>query len=83
MSEKVLTYKQQKAIGALIATQTQQRAAEIAGISDKTLTRWMKDANFQDALTEAIQGTTAGTVRRLAAGRPPRRSCNVAAFEAP
>ena len=69
MSGNDLTYKQRKAVSALLSTQTIGKAADLAGVSEKTIKRWREDPIFREALTEAINETTAGVLRRLAAGR--------------
>ena len=53
MREKKLTYKQSRAITALLNTRTEKEAAEMVGINARTLSRWMKDPIFQSELKKA------------------------------
>jgi transposase len=64
-----LTRKQTKAISALLACQTIAEAAEMAGVSDRTIYRWIEMPEFRGALRTAAHETIGETVRRLAAGR--------------
>jgi len=64
-----LTRKQIKGIAALLAHQTVTEAAKDAGVSEKTLYRWMQDETFSAELRAAATKTIDGMVRRLTAGR--------------
>ncbi len=64
-----LTHKQRKAITALLATQTIGEAAKLAGVSERTLTRWLAKPEFRAALAGACQDAFSGVGRRLIAGR--------------
>lgn len=48
-----LTYKQRKAITALLNTRTEREAAEMVQITPRTLSRWMKDPIFQSELKKS------------------------------
>jgi thiamine phosphate synthase YjbQ (UPF0047 family) len=48
-----ITPKQVQAIQALLTTPTITAAVEKAGIAERTIYRWLADADFQAALTEA------------------------------
>lgn len=64
-----LTGPQAKAIAALLQEPTMQRAAEVAGVSVRTLQRWAKEENFHRALLRARReafGQAVGLTQRLA-----------------
>ena len=65
---KELTYKQQKAITALLTTQTIGQAAALCGVSERQLYRWLDEPIFQAALREAGESVTRSALRRLMAG---------------
>src|SRR4051812_29607000 len=67
MSENVqLSTKQQKAIAALLSTKDMQSAATQAGVTDRTLRRWLdEDRDFKEALKAAEAQTIDDAVRRL------------------
>jgi hypothetical protein len=52
-----ITPKQNKALMALVAGQTNEAAANAAGVSQNTLYRWMKDEKFRDELSLFMQRT--------------------------
>ncbi len=56
---------QGRAISALLACQSIEQAAKQAGISPRTLHRWLTDPDFQAALTEAEGAAIAEATRRL------------------
>ena len=63
-----LTAKQQKALDALLRGCTQEAAAREAGVSRRTLGRWMsRNVAFQHALRDAEQEALKRIQRRLAA----------------
>ena len=63
-----LTQKQQKALDALLRGCTQEAAAREAGVSRRTLGRWMsRNVAFQQALRDAEQEALKRIHRRLAA----------------
>ena len=74
MAEKVLTSKQSLAIAALLANPTQGAAAEAAGISTKTLNRYLQDPNFIEILKEAETSIIADNVRALVADMQANRA---------
>jgi Helix-turn-helix domain len=53
------------AIGALLQTQTLADAAQILGIGERTLRRWMKRPDFQGAYRAARQQAVAQAITRL------------------
>ena len=54
MSANVLkNEKKSKSIEALVAGQSQQEAASLAGISERQLRRWLTEGDFQQALFAA------------------------------
>ena len=61
----------EKAISALLSSNTIEAAAKRAGISKRTLLRWMERQEFQDAFTKAKRDTlkTATAVLMRNAGR--------------
>lgn len=60
-----LSAKQNKAIAALLSSKTVLGAAEMAGVSARTLTRWLADADFRAALLEAESEAIDAATRRL------------------
>lgn len=64
---KGLTAKQARAIEALLTTNTISAAAEVAGVSRRTLTAWLADAQFCAFLRSATDDALAATLRRLTA----------------
>lgn len=60
-----LTPKQRKAIAALISEPTQKKAAELAGVNEKTIIRWMAEGDFKAALREAESAAIDAATRRL------------------
>lgn len=61
-----LTYKQRKAIAALLSEPTVQRAAEKAGVGERTLHRWLdENLRFQEGLTLAESRAIDKATRRL------------------
>jgi phage terminase small subunit len=46
VADKRLTSKQEKALIALLSTNTTAAAAEQAGVSSKTIERWLRDEDF-------------------------------------
>lgn len=64
-----LTRKQLKALEGLLSCQRVEDAAKNAGISERTLFRWLKKPEFQAVLQFAIRETTMETLRRLVVGK--------------
>lgn len=60
-----LTPKQTRAVEALLRCRTREDAARDAGISPRTLRRWLQDESFQDALHDAVRESLADAVLRL------------------
>lgn len=52
-TEKTLTAKQQKAIAALLSQSTIQKAANEAGVSDRSIFNWLNQPAFSDAYRQA------------------------------
>jgi phage terminase small subunit len=72
VADSGIEYKKRKLIAALLSTRTKTDAAAAAGISRATVTRWLKDPDFQAMLKEASlqleQRTIDESMRRLTAG---------------
>lgn len=64
-----LTTKQRKAIAALLSEPTTEAAAFSAGISSKTIRRWLAgDPDFAQALAEAEESAISDAARVMGAG---------------
>lgn len=67
MSTNVLTPDRRRALDALLATGDQQQAAAAAGVTDRTIRRWLVEPAFVAALQEAqgalLDATTNDLVR--------------------
>ena len=79
MSENVsLTAKQHRAIAALISSPTVGEAAKAAGVSERTLARWMGDPDFRMALgvveSDMIDGAVRCMIGDLAANHDTMRA---------
>jgi hypothetical protein len=61
-----LSPKQTRAIGALLVCKDIQTAAVEAGVGERTLHTWLRDANFQAVLRAAEADALTLAVRRLA-----------------
>lgn len=66
MADFVLSAKKQRAVQAVLTARTLAEAAAAAGVTARTLTRWLNDSAFCDALAEAQRAAIAATIRRLA-----------------
>lgn len=51
MSDK-LSAKQKRALAALLVSNTKQEAADLAGVSKRSISRWLADKSFRAALSE-------------------------------
>lgn len=60
--------RQQRAIAAILAEPSADRAAAAAGVSPRTLRRWAAGDDFRDALGQAQREAFAGAMRRLQVG---------------
>ena len=60
-----LTPKQRKAIPALLTADTIQKAADITGVSERTLHRWLKEGSFTAELHQAQDRAIDEAVSRL------------------
>lgn len=67
MSESSLTPKQTTAIVALLGSRTVLEAAVQCGLSERTITRWLGEPVFRNALADAEGALIDGAVRRLLA----------------
>ena len=65
MSESVLSTKQVKAISALLTCNGITEAAAAAEVDPRTITRWLKQDNFRQALTAAESDLIDAATRRL------------------
>jgi hypothetical protein len=61
-----LTPKQQRAIEALLAGLTKSQAATAAGVTPRTLSRWLAEPTFKSHLTRATDQAIGDATRRLA-----------------
>lgn len=68
-TENSITTKQQKAIAALLSERTIGAAAKKAGIAERTLYTWLKDADFRAALRSVEKDMLENVTRRLSAGQ--------------
>lgn len=60
-----LERKWEQAISALLTSRTHAEAAEAAGISEATLTRWLKEPAFQSAYRDARRQVVEGAIGRI------------------
>ena len=68
MAENVrLNRRQLRTLAALMTSATMLEAARVAGISDRTLRRWMQEDEFRQALQARQSEVLAHSTRRLAA----------------
>jgi DNA-binding MurR/RpiR family transcriptional regulator len=68
VAEPKLTAKQERALAALVAQPTISEAAKVLGVGETTLYRYMRDAQFSDALKRARRAAVAQLTARLQAG---------------
>jgi len=61
----MLTPKQQKAVAALHSSASFQEAAKKAGITDRTLRRWLQQDEFSEKVHDAGRRIIEGTVDEL------------------
>lgn len=62
---KILSSKQKMAIEALLSTATIDDAAKTADISRSSITRWLREEHFQNALRDAEKGALKQISRNL------------------
>lgn len=62
-----LSGKQKKAIAALLSEPTTEAAAESAGVTSRTIRRWLKQPAFRQALTQAETEAIEEAARLMAA----------------
>ncbi len=60
-----LTTRQHKAVAALIVESSVRKAAESAGVPERTLYNWLKDATFAEAYRAAKRDAVGQAVSRL------------------
>jgi phage terminase small subunit len=60
-----LTSRQRKAIAALLSCRTVAQAAQLSGVSERTLYRWLADDTFRAAVLSAEGETINQATRRL------------------
>jgi len=63
-----LSTRQRAGIAALLSERTLTDAASKAGVNRHTLTRWLRDTHFRDAVRAAQDAALADAVRRFAGG---------------
>ncbi len=63
-----LTPLQQRAVAALLGARDVREAAKTAGVSERTLWRWLKEPVFAAALKQATQTCIEQATRRLVGG---------------
>jgi DNA-binding MurR/RpiR family transcriptional regulator len=63
-----LTAKQERALATLVAQPTIAAAAKVLGVGETTLYRYMRDAQFSDALKRARRDAVSQLTTRLQAG---------------
>ncbi len=65
--EEKLTWKQEKALSALLAHSSLKDAAQAADVAEKTLWRWMQNPTFRQRFREAQAAAFDDAVRELQA----------------
>lgn len=67
MKEKTTNFERKKelALSALMTETTLQKAAKIAGVSEVTLWRWLKEKDFSEAYRELKREAVSQAVTRL------------------
>lgn len=63
------TGKRTRAITALLGSKTTQEAADLAGVTERTLYRWLSEPDFRANLTAAEGMAIEGAGRQLLAGQ--------------
>lgn len=64
-TDSQLNPKQIKALAALLTGKTRIEAAKAAGVSRQTITNWLQDSTFRQALADGEAELMAGINRRL------------------
>ena len=64
-----LNARQSRAIACLMTSQSDKEAAQMAGISYRTLHRWLAQDNFRAALAGALNSIMESVIKRLIAGQ--------------
>ena len=60
-----LSTKQRKAIAALLASSTHAQAAEIVGVGERTISRWLTEPDFRAELRDAESQVISEANRQL------------------
>jgi hypothetical protein len=78
-SDSGLSRKQERAISALLYEKTTKEAAEISGVTETTLWRWLKDDAFNKAYVEARRLATSQAIAQIqqAGGDAVKTLCTV------
>lgn len=63
-----VTTRRTRAIAALMAARSQEDAAHLAGVSRRTIGRWLEDPAFRADLAQAESGVIDQAARRLLSG---------------
>ncbi len=66
-----MTEKQQKALAALITYPTREQAAEAAGITSKTLRKYLQDPEFKEAYARESHNIIDEATRQAQSGLAP------------
>jgi len=59
------TTKKLKAINALLSGKTNKQTAQIVGVSERTIYRWLSDPSFQSELSEAERQMIESATRQM------------------
>lgn len=68
MAENVLSWRKIKAINAILTSSTIGEASQVAGVSTRTITRWLQEDAFSSALRSQQEAIITNISRRLIAG---------------
>jgi hypothetical protein len=66
-AERELTARQQRVIAALLASRSITEAANVVGVNERTVRRWLEQPPFRDALHEAQRAVLRNALGRLQA----------------
>ena len=66
-----MTPRKEKALAALLTHHTQEEAAEAAGISPKTLRRYLKEPEFQESYRAMFAGLVTDATRKAQSSLTP------------
>lgn len=68
MADNGISTKQKRLIASLLTSPTIEKAAETAGVGERTVYTWLSDVNFRAALREAQDRAIDMAVSRLVGG---------------